>query len=883
MKRIYSILLILIMILSLVLPMTNVVYAADDREEIDDIIGESDDIDLIPFWGTECVNPYIEIPDEECGAYFDTDNGNWQRKEGETWIDKEVSDKFRAGVWRYKCNIYIDNLGKPYPDAAKTQKLAELIKVNVNGKDWEAEKSVIQSNNSRARVYSKEYIIDEPEDLIVYDSNKLDIGTNTADIPIIQYSIASCVEGGTKPYTFSKKSGPDWVEVSSDGTISGTPTQVGINQNLIVLIKDSSNREKELKISVANTEINLNNRETISEVTATSNMDNITVFGESLTIKPTFTVSNTNPAYFKYSYGGWQKKNENTGKWDNTSGLGNFEEGIWRFTCEVCIDNEGDMPNAGDIYKLANNIKVKVDGKEWKADKTDYIEEDHRSVAKVYSPEYFLTEPNRYIVEFDSNGGSFVKNDIVFKGKNVTKPDNPTKEGYAFASWFKDKELKNEFNFEEDTISAHTTLYAKWLKYYTISAKTSLAGTEAERGKVEGTGKYKEGDKVTLKAKVADGCYFESWNEDNKVLSNNETYTFTVTKDRDIKAIVQQLIDYEVKFETNGGTTIPKQTVWTNNPYAIKPADPKKEGNVFEGWFVDKEFSKVFDFKNTKIEKNTTIYAKWHKHTVTNIAAKPTTCKATGNISYYKCNVCNRIFKDSNGIQEITIASTVVPKIAHNTKEEMISKEKTKATLTKNGKIVRKYQTKCTLCGDILGTRTKTEKIYYPKTIKLSKTTFKYNKKVQIPTVKVNDSKGNAIDEENYTITYSNKKSKKVGEYKVTIKFKNKYKGTKELKYTIKPQETTLKKLKAGSKQFKAIWNKNTDQTSGYQIQYATDNKFKKNSSKELIEDNKKTSQKFKDLKEKKKYYVRIRTYKTVKGKNYYSSWSTALTVKTKK
>ena len=732
-------------------------------------------------------------------------------------------------------------------------------------------------------VYSKEYIINEPEDLIVYDSNKLDIGKNTAGIPITQYSVASYVEGGTKPYTFSKKSGPDWVIVSNDGTISGTPTEVGSNQLLIVLIKDSSNREKELKISVANTEINLNNRETISEVTATSNMDNIIVFGESLTNKPTFTVLNGSPSYFKVSKGVWQKKNENSGNWENTSGLGNFEEGIWRFTCNVCIDNEGDMPNAGDIYKLAENIKVKVDGKDWKVDKTDYVEEFHSSVAKVYSPEYFLTEPNYYIVAFDSNGGSFVKSQTIFKGKNATKPENPSKEGYAFAGWFKDKGLKNEFNFEEDTISAHITLYAKWLKYYTISAKTSLAGTGAERGKVEGTGKYKEGDKVTLKAKVDDGYYLESWNEDNKVLSNNETYTFTVTKDRDIKAIVQQLIDYEVKFETNGGTTIPKQTVWTNNPYATKPADPKKEGNVFEGWYVDKEFSKVFDFKNTKIEKNTIIYAKWHKHIVTNIAAKSATCKATGNISYYKCNVCNRIFKDSNGIQEISIASTIIPKIAHNPKEEMISKEKTKATLTKNGKIVRKYQTKCTLCGDILGTRTVTEKIYYAKTIKLSKTTFKYNKKVQIPTVKVKDNKGIVIDEENYTITYSNKKSKKVGEYKVTIKFKNKYKGTKELKYTIKPQGTTLKKLKAGSKQFKAIWNKNTDQTSGYQIQYATDNKFKKNSSKELIEDNKKTSQKFKDLKEKKKYYVRIRAYKTVKGKNFYSSWSTALIVKTKK
>ena len=39
MKRINSILLILIMILSLVLPMTNVVYATDEREEVDEVIG----------------------------------------------------------------------------------------------------------------------------------------------------------------------------------------------------------------------------------------------------------------------------------------------------------------------------------------------------------------------------------------------------------------------------------------------------------------------------------------------------------------------------------------------------------------------------------------------------------------------------------------------------------------------------------------------------------------------------------------------------------------------------------------------------------------------------------------------------------------------------
>ncbi len=881
MKRLNSIIIILIMVLSLILPITTVVYAADEREEVTDVEGVSDNIDTIPVWGGDYTNPTITIEDEECRAYFDTENGTWQRKEGENWSDEHVSNTFRAGIWRYKCNVYIDNSGMTFPDAGDTHKLAEKINVKVNGKEWTADNSVIKEDNSRAMVYSNEYIIDEPEDLIVYDSNKLDIGTNTANIPISQYSIALYVEGGTRPYTFSKKSGPDWVKVSNDGIISGTPTEVGTNQNLIVLIKDSSNREKELKISVANTEINLNNRKTISEVTATSNIDSIAVFGKDLTNKPTITVSNTSPAYFKSSKGIWQKKNENTGSWENTNGLGQFDEGIWRFTCNVCIDNEGNMPNAGDIYKLADNIKVKVDSKEWKVNKTEYVNELHSSTAKVYSPEYFLTEPNYFIVSFDSNGGSFVKSQTIYKGKNATKPENPSKEGYAFAGWFKDKELKNEFNFEEDTISEHTNLYAKWLKYYMISAKTSLDG--AERGRVEGTGKYKEGDKVTLKAIVDDGYYLEVWKEGDKELSKDTSYSFIVTRDRDIRAIVQTLEKYEVKFETNGGTSIPKQTVWTNNPYAIKPADSKKEGCVFEGWYADKEYKKMFDFKNTKIEKNTIIYAKWHKHLTSNISAKSATCKATGNISYYKCNDCNKIFKDSNGTQEITIASTITPKVAHTPKEEVISKQKTKATLSKNGKIVRKIQEKCSVCGEILSTKSTIEKIYYPKTIKLSKKTFKYNKKVQKPEIIVKDSNGKIIDTKYYDIKFSNKKSKKVGEYKVTIKFKGNYKGTKELKYTIKPQGTILKKLKAGSKQFKAIWNKNTNQTSGYQIQFATNSKFTKNSSKELIEDNKKTSNKFKDLKAKKKYYVRIRTYKTVKGKKFYSSWSEALKVKTKK
>ena len=68
----------------------------------------------------------------------------------------------------------------------------------------------------------------------------------------------------------------------------------------------------------------------------------------------------------------------------------------------------------------------------------------------------------------------------------------------------------------------------------------------------------------------------------------------------------------------------------------------------------------------------------------------------------------------------------------------------------------------------------------------------------------------------------------------------------------------------------------------GYQVQVATDKKFKKNKKTVTIKKQKTTKTTVKKLKAKKKYYVRIRTYKTVNGKKVYSSWSKVKSVKTK-
>lgn len=68
-----------------------------------------------------------------------------------------------------------------------------------------------------------------------------------------------------------------------------------------------------------------------------------------------------------------------------------------------------------------------------------------------------------YTVSFDSQGGSNVDSIEVLYGKNITKPTNPTLEGYDFDTWYSDKELNNEWNFDDDTMPASDiTLYAKW-------------------------------------------------------------------------------------------------------------------------------------------------------------------------------------------------------------------------------------------------------------------------------------------------------------------------------------------------------------------------------------------------------------------------------------
>ena len=196
----------------------------------------------------------------------------------------------------------------------------------------------------------------------------------------------------------------------------------------------------------------------------------------------------------------------------------------------------------------------------------------------------------------------------------------------------------------------------------------------------------------------------------------------------------------------------------------------------------------------------------------------------------------------------------------------------TPATQSKNGKFAKK----CIDCGDISPFYT----IYAATTIKLSKTKFTYDGKTKKPTVIIKDSDGNKLHNYDYKILGA-KSAKKIGRYKITVKLRNNYKGTKTLYYTINPKKTTGLKVKAGKKQMTVSWKKDS-KVSGYQVLYATNKKFTKGKKTVNIKSYKTAKKLVKKLKSKKTYYVKVRSYKTVDGKKLYSDYTSIKKIKVK-
>ena len=167
--------------------------------------------------------------------------------------------------------------------------------------------------------------------------------------------------------------------------------------------------------------------------------------------------------------------------------------------------------------------------------------------------------------------------------------------------------------------------------------------------------------------------------------------------------------------------------------------------------------------------------------------------------------------------------------------------------------------------------------------VTLSKTVYVYNGKQKKPDVTVKEGSKNLRKNVDYIVSY--KDNTKVGTASVVISGTGKYTGKLTTTFTIVPKGTSISgKVTAKKQGFTVKWKKQSKATTGYQIQYSTSRKFtEKKTMTKTVKNSAITKLNVKNLKEFQKYYVRIRSYKTVKQKKYYSNWSMMKSVTTKK
>ena len=170
--------------------------------------------------------------------------------------------------------------------------------------------------------------------------------------------------------------------------------------------------------------------------------------------------------------------------------------------------------------------------------------------------------------------------------------------------------------------------------------------------------------------------------------------------------------------------------------------------------------------------------------------------------------------------------------------------------------------------------------------VTLSKTSCIWNGKEKRPAVTVSVGK-KILNKKDYVVAYKNNIDAGIATVKVSLK--NQYKGSATKSFIIRPKGTVLTGLSGRAPEKIAVkWKIQNEKMSrsrisGYMLQYAQDSSFSKGCRSIRINDYKTTSKTISGLKENTKYYVRIRTFKTIKDKRYYSAWSGTRSVKTAK
>ena len=218
----------------------------------------------------------------------------------------------------------------------------------------------------------------------------------------------------------------------------------------------------------------------------------------------------------------------------------------------------------------------------------------------------------KYTVTYNTNGGSAVSSATVSEGNKLTAPEAPTKAGYTFLGWYKDAAFTNGWNFDADTVTGNTTLYAKWTeatKIYGISGTVYEFNSTTPASGV--TVKLMKGDtQVASTTSATDGTYSFTgiapgvYNIVAEKENTTQTTLVIVTNhDETGKNVTLPQSKVNSKLTVNGADTpdvvaggLDKEAA------AVKDADPRATSVKVEMTVESKRSTEIGDEDKTSIE-----------------------------------------------------------------------------------------------------------------------------------------------------------------------------------------------------------------------------------------------------------------------------------------
>lgn len=622
----------------------------DPRIVVSTITANSN-VDTIIGFGNRVVRPSFNIK-EDVPAQFQTQY-NWKKKTAAGDWESYTNATFMEGTYKYRTQIRIDSDS----GGATTHVLDKNgITVTVNDKKWDSSIPEIYAEYSFAWVESEEYPVTVPAGtpLDFVKDNKWNIDSTYINQAITAFSVADGAAGGTKPYTFSKVSGPEWIDVTADGTVSGTPTAVGANADLVIKVTDNAAEpaSKEITLRVGNTYVLPEDREVISVIRATSNIGEILGYGKRV-VKPSFTFTEGTQANFPYSMGHWYKK-EGT-EWKRYKEA-TFTEGTYMYGNQLRVDDEYGMTHV--LNK--DGVSVYIDG-ELRADNIKPDIYDTYSLIYVDTAEYEVVK---------------AVNDELVPVTDLEKVYNETAQEPTFGGTLvRDTDFEVSYAVKAGSTGSLTfggTPVDAGTYVVTVTGKGAYSGSftkefvinKAEQTNVpvglianpiscmDGSGTIDGVTTAMEYRKVGDADYTKCSSSTITGLAAGE---YQIRYAENDNYLASEYVTVTIAISHNCGALIEET-----------PATCIDDGMKAHYYCSDCE--KYFDAsKNETTETALTIPATGVHTFGTLIDETPATCIAGGMKAHYKCTVCGKYFDaDKNETTEEALQTPISPYYGHS-------------------------------------------------------------------------------------------------------------------------------------------------------------------------------------------------------------------------